>query len=549
MQFSDMTIVRTLAEDGAPIILTDRSQICAPGTYHTRDTQGRDSVLKVVSSSRYHDLAIEDQADLKTMGMTLFGIRNTRLVRTLTKKIDNGYLAFLFAFAHGQEMKKALMQNGTALPVTEVLQYLCDVCEGLSQLHRNQMAHLDLKPGNIFVITDRTTGQRYLRIGDLGSVRLVHPNGQRPSIALCGVTGITPSYASPELLLDPVNGAGVAADIWACGVLLYEMLYGQRPYDLANNNDRKAWYEEARGFHLTMASSLPQVVQKLIQGCLRVPPQQRYPDAMALLHHTRHALHSLSTNSAGVRAPLAIGTAAPSAISQPSVSQPTQMPAVKQVTRSQSSSASLTSKPHAQPQYAEYEPYARRVREAQESVDRLRGNATPKSASPDQKKEVASALYQLAQVYTDGLEYHLAVRTMEETLAWSPQHPFVPKELKMMRSYGGPTDLREVCRDCKKPYVISVGEQQWFARRGWQSPKSCKDCRGAEKLTGIVKFYNARDGYGYIVPDASTGISADVKLEKAHLPGNFVPSAGQRVRFTVVFENRRFQAREVRLMR
>ncbi|MBI4747962.1 MAG: protein kinase [Acidobacteria bacterium] len=121
------------------------------------------------------------------------------------------------------------------LSITERLKLFRTVCSAIQYAHQNLVVHRDLKPGNILVTADGTP--KLLDFGiakviksdessqeDFTQVDLTQP-GQRP---------MTPAYASPEQIRGEV--VTTATDVYCLGVLLYELLTGQLPYQLSASN-------------------------------------------------------------------------------------------------------------------------------------------------------------------------------------------------------------------------------------------------------------------------------------------------------------------------
>ena len=99
-----------------------------------------------------------------------------------------------------------------------------DICRGLDFAHKMGVVHRDVKPANIRLTRDGT-----VKILDFGIARLRGSEATDPNLTQAGMVLGTPSYLSPEL----VQGAKVDphADMWAVGVILYEMLAGRRPFE------------------------------------------------------------------------------------------------------------------------------------------------------------------------------------------------------------------------------------------------------------------------------------------------------------------------------
>ena len=118
----------------------------------------------------------------------------------------------------GMELGEAMVPPDR-LPLEQKVRMIVDVCSGLDFAHKMGFVHRDVKPANI-----RLTRDGVVKILDFGIVKETDSN-----LTQTGMVLGTPSYLSPELL----QGAKVdhRADLWAVGVILYEMLAGRRPFE------------------------------------------------------------------------------------------------------------------------------------------------------------------------------------------------------------------------------------------------------------------------------------------------------------------------------
>jgi predicted Ser/Thr protein kinase len=127
-------------------------------------------------------------------------------------------------YVEGMELGAA-MTPPDRLSVEQKVRLVVDVCQGLDFAHRMGVIHRDVKPANIRLTRDGT-----VKILDFGIAKSLRGTDLTdPNLTQQGMVLGTPSYLSPEL----VQGARVDhyADMWAAGVILYEMLAGRRPFE------------------------------------------------------------------------------------------------------------------------------------------------------------------------------------------------------------------------------------------------------------------------------------------------------------------------------
>jgi serine/threonine protein kinase len=139
----------------------------------------------------------------------------------------NGHAYLVMELVEGQPLTRYCAERRLALE--ERLALVQTVCAAVQYAHQHAVVHRDLKPANILVTTDGV-----VKVLDFGVAKLLDaaPGGSADATIAAGLRPLTPNYASPEQLRGlPVT---TSADIYALGVLSYEVVAGQRPYDISN---------------------------------------------------------------------------------------------------------------------------------------------------------------------------------------------------------------------------------------------------------------------------------------------------------------------------
>ncbi len=156
----------------------------------------------------------------------------------------------------------------------------------LARAHERGFVHRDLKPENIFMAKDAATGIVSAKLLDFGLAREV----QRKGPTLTGITFGTPEYMSPEQCMS-AKKAGTPADVWAMGVLMYELVTGYHPFDGETPNAImvaaiKDPYIPVR----ERAPHVPAPLVKIIESCLQKEPDKRPQTAGDIANAIERAL-------------------------------------------------------------------------------------------------------------------------------------------------------------------------------------------------------------------------------------------------------------------
>ena len=166
---------------------------------------------------------------------------------------------------HLQKLQtKGTRGDPLAMSEAEVARLGAQVNAALQHLHRLDVAHRDLKPGNVLFYG---ADNNHLKLCDFGFAKRC--KGQRLH-TLCG----TPIYMAPELTQESKKGyLGHPVDMWAFGALIYEMLHNKVAF---NGVSEQQLYQRIRGgTHTAFKKDISKEVQKLIKGLLVVDAGKR----------------------------------------------------------------------------------------------------------------------------------------------------------------------------------------------------------------------------------------------------------------------------------
>ncbi len=144
----------------------------------------------------------------------------------VTDFVEAPGLAYLvMELLEGTSLRELMAQRGRKYPpLSRILRIVTQVCEALEAAHEKGVVHRDLKPDNIFVV--ERDGADFVKVLDFGVAKLRDPVDNAATSA--GMVLGTPHYMAPEQALG--RDVDRRADIWAAGVVLYELLSGSVPF-------------------------------------------------------------------------------------------------------------------------------------------------------------------------------------------------------------------------------------------------------------------------------------------------------------------------------
>ncbi len=185
--------------------------------------------------------------------------------------------------------KEAPMTAARALALME------PVLSALAAAHRAGLIHRDIKPENVLIATDPDTGASRVKVADFGLAKAVSADTQHTATG--GVLIGTVSYLAPELVVDGRSDA--RADVYAAGVVLYELLTGQKPHE-GESPIQVAYKHVHEDVPAPSArvTGLPDYVDALVARATARDRDQRPADAMVLLHQAHRVSQALAAGVA-----------------------------------------------------------------------------------------------------------------------------------------------------------------------------------------------------------------------------------------------------------
>jgi eukaryotic-like serine/threonine-protein kinase len=148
-------------------------------------------------------------------------LNHASVVAVFDQGEDDGIIYLVMEYVEGQTLR-ALLNDEAPLPPTRAVAMLEQILVAVSAAHDAGLVHRDLKPENVLISSEGA-----VKVADFGLARAV--NTSTAATATSGVLVGTVSYLAPELVLH--QGADARSDVYACGVMLYELLTGRKPHE------------------------------------------------------------------------------------------------------------------------------------------------------------------------------------------------------------------------------------------------------------------------------------------------------------------------------
>ncbi len=208
-------------------------------------------------------------------------IRHTNVVEVTDAGVSDMGPYMVMEFLDGESVGAALLRVGK-FDIDAAVGTCIPVLEALDAAHRAGIIHRDLKPENVFIAFDAGRGIATVRLLDFGIAKMTDSNGPSPKTRT-GVVFGTPDYLSPEQATGdtPLDGR---SDLFAVGVLLFELLTGSRPFrgPTAVATAFRVVHAETPSLSSSGAHVDPKV-EAIVQKLLQKDPAKRFPTAIEVI--------------------------------------------------------------------------------------------------------------------------------------------------------------------------------------------------------------------------------------------------------------------------
>ena len=258
--------------------------------YSARDTRlGRVVALKTL----HPDVAADPERKRRLLleAQAASALNDPRIVALYDVGNADGVDFLVMEYVEGQTLDKLIPPGG--IEIKQALAYAVEIAGGLEKAHEAGIVHRDLKPGNIMI-----TAKGAVKVLDFGLAKLTEAaqasaSGSAGSVeSMAGLILGTAAYMSPEQAQgQPVDAR---SDIFSFGVMLYEMLTGQRPFRGSDRTSTLAAIAGQEPEALTQVNpDLPAKLERIVNRALEKDRDHRYQSAPEILADLRAAPRKL----------------------------------------------------------------------------------------------------------------------------------------------------------------------------------------------------------------------------------------------------------------
>jgi serine/threonine-protein kinase len=209
-------------------------------------------------------------------------LQSEHVVRVMDAgRLDDGLPYLVMEYLSGQDLDQVLAQRGR-LPLAEAVEYLLQSMEAVADAHAAGIVHRDLKPSNLF-LTIRPDGSPHVKVLDFGISKAFDVTGvKQPSLTVTSMTLGSPLYMSPEQVRSSKT-VDARTDVWALGVIAYELLAGIQPFEAETVTSlcAKIVADDPPSLR-SIRPDVPAEFEAVVLKCLEKNPASRYQSVIQL---------------------------------------------------------------------------------------------------------------------------------------------------------------------------------------------------------------------------------------------------------------------------
>ncbi len=265
--------------------------------YRARDDRlGRDVALKVLPAAMASDA--DRVARFELEARTVAGLNHPNIVVLHSLEHAAGVHFVTMELVEGASLDRHVVTGG--MPLARVVEIGTALADALTATHERGVVHRDLKPANVMLTRDGR-----VKVLDFGLAKLAQPDTSRglsqattqPLSHAGRMVGTVPYMAPEQIRGEPVNAW---TDLFALGVVLYELASGERPFTGPTPADvTSSILRDAPAPLRAVRPDAPPELERIVERCLRKDPHERFQAALEVAAELRALRQSLDRGGAG----------------------------------------------------------------------------------------------------------------------------------------------------------------------------------------------------------------------------------------------------------
>jgi len=193
--------------------------------------------------------------------------------------LENGAPYMVMEYLEGADLSRVVQATGS-ITIEEAVAFVLQACEAIAEAHSLGIIHRDLKPQNLFV-TRRVDGRPLVKVLDFGISKTLEQAGGLVLTRTSSIMG-SPLYMSPEQMRSTKN-VDQRSDLWALGVILYELLTGRVPFEAEAIPELcLKVVQDAPEPPKSLRPEIPEGLNTVVLKCLEKNPAQRFDNVAEL---------------------------------------------------------------------------------------------------------------------------------------------------------------------------------------------------------------------------------------------------------------------------